>query len=144
MAGKYDIAFQEFSDYLKYFSNTDLAPNAQYYIANIYYRKADYNNALTAFDAVLEKFSDNPKTPDARYMKAMCLVKLGRNDSAAREFRDVYTRYFNDHPDIAAKAKAQLHEMGLPVGHRSRQAAPDVATSRRGAAARSQFPIRSP
>ncbi len=35
-AGKYDIAFQEFSEYLKYFGNTDLAPNAQYYIADIY------------------------------------------------------------------------------------------------------------
>jgi TolA-binding protein len=116
LAGKYDIAFQEFSDYLKYFSKTDLAPNAQYYIADIYYRKADYSNALTAFDAVLEVFPENPKTADAHYMKGMCLMKLGKNDSAAREFRDVYTRYLNDHPDIAAKAKAQLRDMGLSVG----------------------------
>jgi TolA-binding protein len=116
LAGKYDIAFQEFSEYLKYFGNTELAPNAQYYIADIYNRKADYANALTAFDAVLEKFPDNPKTPDAHYMKAMCLFKLGRNDSAAREFRDVYARYSDTHPDIAAKAKAQLREMGLSVG----------------------------
>jgi TolA-binding protein len=116
LAGKYDIAFQEFSDYLKCFSNTDLAPNAQYYLADIYYRKADYANALMAFDAVLEKFANNGKTPDARYMKAMCLVKLGKNDSAAREFRDIYALYSSDHPDIAAKAKAQLREMGLTVG----------------------------
>jgi TolA-binding protein len=116
LAGKYDIAFQEFTDYLKYFSNTDLAPNAQYSIADIYYRKADYTNALTAFDAVLEKFQEGPKTPDARYMKAMCLMKLGRNDSAAREFRDIYTRYLSDHPDVAAKAKSQLRDMGLTVG----------------------------
>jgi TolA-binding protein len=116
LAGKNDIAFQEFSDYLKYFSNTDLAPNAQYYVANIFYRKADYNNALVAFDAVLEKFSDNAKTADSHFMKGMCLVKLGRNDSAAREFRDVYTRYATTNPDIAAKAKAQLREMGLTVG----------------------------
>lgn len=121
LAGKYDIAFQEFSDYLKYFGTTDLAPNAQYYIADIYYRKADYADALTAFDAVLEKFSDNPKTPDARYMKAMCLMKLGRNDAAAREFRDVYMRYESEHPDIAAKAKAQLREMGLPLSPRRRR-----------------------
>jgi TolA-binding protein len=124
MAGKNDIASQEFADYLKYFSSTDLAPNAQYYIANVYYRKADYNNALTAFDAVLEKFSDNPKTPDARYMKALCLVKLGRNDSAAREFRDVFARYSSDHPDIAAKAKAQLREMGLTVGTTAKRRKP--------------------
>jgi TolA-binding protein len=116
LAGKYDIAFQEFSDYLKYFGKTDLAPNAQYYIADIDYRKADYSNALAAFDAVLEVFPENPKTADAHYMKGMCLMKLGRNDSAAREFRDVYTRYISDHPDIAAKAKAQLRDMGLTVG----------------------------
>lgn len=121
LAGKYDIAFQEFTQYLKYFSNTDLAPNAQYYVADIYYRKADYNDALMAFDAVLEKFSENNKTPDARLMKAMCLLKLGRNDSAAKEFRDVYTRYVNDHPEIAAKAKAQLREMGLGVGTTARR-----------------------
>src|SRR5581483_5770147 len=112
-AGKYDIAMQEFTDYLKYFGNTEFAPYAQYYIANIYYRKADYNNAMNAFDAVLEKFPENPRTPDSLYMKAMCLMKLGRNDSAAREFREVYSRYSTDHPDIAAKAKAELRDMGL-------------------------------
>jgi tol-pal system protein YbgF len=116
LAGKYDIAFQEFTEYLKYFPKTDLAPNAQYYLADIYYRKADYTSALGAFDAVLERFEEGPKTPDARYMKAMCLMKLGKNDSAAREFRDVYSRYVNDHPEIAAKAKAQLRDMGLSVG----------------------------
>src|SRR5580693_8639711 len=76
LAGKYDIAFQEFSDYLKYFGNTDFAPSAQFYIADIYFRKADYSSALTAYDAVLEKFADNPKTPEARLKKAMCLMKL--------------------------------------------------------------------
>jgi TolA-binding protein len=116
IAGKYDIALQEFTDYLKYFGNTDLAPSAQFYVGEINYRKADYNSALAAYDAVLEKFADNPRTPDARYYKAMCLLKLNRNDSAAREFRDVYARYVNDHPDTAAKAKAQLREMGLSVG----------------------------
>jgi TolA-binding protein len=121
IAGKYDIAFQEFSDYLKYFGNTEFAPNAQYYIADIYYRKADYNDAMMAFDAVLEKFPEGQQTPDARYMKAMCLLKLGRDDAAARAFRDVYTRYVNDHPDVAAKAKAQLRDMGLNVGATARR-----------------------
>jgi TolA-binding protein len=116
IAGKYDIAFQEYSDYLKCFGNTDLAPTAQYEIGDIYNRKSDYTNAKIAFDAVLEKYPEGPKTPDARYMKAVCLVKLGMNDSAAREFREVYARYLNDRPEIAAKAKEQLRDMGLSVG----------------------------
>jgi TolA-binding protein len=101
---------------VKYFGGTDLAPTAQYSIADIYFRKSDYNAALTAFDAVLEKYPEGPKTPDARLKKAVCLMKLGRNDSAAGEFRDVYARYVNEHPDVAAQAKAQLRDMGLTVG----------------------------
>jgi TolA-binding protein len=115
-AGKNDIAIQEFTDYLKYFGNTNFAPDAQYYLADIYYRKQDYNDAMQNFDAVLEKYSDNRRTPDAHYMKGMCLMGLGRNDAAAREFRDVYSRYIDLDPDIAAKAKARLREMGLTVG----------------------------
>jgi len=115
-SGKYDIAMQEFTDYLKYFGNMEFAPYAQYYIASIYYRKADYANAMNGFDAVLEKFPENPRTADSLYLKAMCLMKLGRNDSAAHEFREVYSRYSTDRPDIAAKAKAELRDMGLNVG----------------------------
>jgi tol-pal system protein YbgF len=115
-AGKYDIATGEFNDYLKYFGSMTLAPNAQYYLANIYFRKQDYANALQNFDAVLEKYPDNPKTADAHYMKAMCEMSLGHNDAAAREFRDVYARYADSDPDTAAKAKARLREMGLTVG----------------------------
>jgi TolA-binding protein len=115
-AGKNDIAFQEFTDYLKYFGNTQFASNAQFYLANIYYRKQDYSNALTAFDAVLEKYPEGTKTPDAHYQKAMCEMSLGHNDAAARDFRDIYARYIDQDPDIAAKAKARLRDLGLTVG----------------------------
>jgi TolA-binding protein len=67
-SGKLDLALNEFSDYLKWYGNTDLAANAQYYIASIHYSQADYNDALREFDLVLEKYpSDNNKIPDALY-----------------------------------------------------------------------------
>ncbi len=113
-AGKRDLAMQEFTDYLKWFGSTQFAPNAQYYVGDIYYQNKDYNNALQAFDAVLEHYSDNNKTADAHYMKGLSLLGLGRNDSAAREFRDVYTRYPDT--DVAAQAKARLRDLGLSVG----------------------------
>jgi tol-pal system protein YbgF len=113
-SGKDDIAMQEFTDYLRYFGTTQLAANAQFYIGDIYYRKKDFNNALQAFDLVLEQYSDDNKTPDAHYMKGRCLMEMGKNDSAAREFRDVINRY----PDsqVAAQAKARLKDLGLSVG----------------------------
>ena len=114
--GKYDLALQEFSDYLKYFPTTAFAANAQYYIGDINYKRNDYPSALQAFDAVLERFPDGSKTGDAHYMKGLCYVKQGRNDSAAAEFRTVAREYADVDPDLAAKAKARLREMGLSVG----------------------------
>jgi len=113
LGGKYDLAMQEFNDYLKYYGKTQFAPNAQFYIGMIYLNKQDYTSALQAFDAVLEQYSDNAKTPDAHYEKGMCLLGLGKNDAAAREFRDVYNRYPD--ADVAAKAKARLKDLGLNV-----------------------------
>ena len=110
---KYDLAMQEFTDYLKYFPTTLFASNAQFYIGDIYYRNENYPKALEAFDAVLERYSDGNKTPDAHYMKAMVLLKLGRNDAAATELRDIIKRYPDQ--EVAAQARARLREMGLSV-----------------------------
>ena len=68
LGGKADLALQEFTDYLKYYGEAPLAPAAQFWIGNIYFDQGDYENALKAFDMVLEKYRDNNKTPDALYM----------------------------------------------------------------------------
>jgi TolA-binding protein len=108
---------QELLDYLKYFPTTQFASSAQYYIADIYFNQPDYEKALEAYDAVLEKYPDGNKTPDAHYNKAVTLLKLGRNDAAAAEFLDVIRLYPGS--DLAAKAAARRREMGLPVRNTS-------------------------
>jgi len=112
-SGNYDIAQQEYMDYLKFYSTSEMAPNAQYYVGEIYYTRKDYANALQAFDAVLERFPDNNKTLDAMYMKGRTLFQMGERTKAANEYRAVYAR--NPRSDLAAKAKAQLASMGLTV-----------------------------
>lgn len=114
LGGKQDLALQEFTEYLKYFPTTQFASNAQYYIGDVYYQRHDYTNALQAFDAVMERFPDGNKTPDAYYMKGLSFLGLNKNDAAAAEFRDLIKRYPDS--DLAAKAKARLKEMGLNVG----------------------------
>ena len=122
MGGQLDLAMSEFQDYLKYFPTTQFAPNAQYYVGDIYYRRNDYKNAVTAFDAVLEQYSDSGKTADAHYMKGLSLLKLNQRDAAAKEFREVIKRYPGT--ETAAKATQKLHELGLSSGttaHRRRK-----------------------
>lgn len=112
-SGNYDLALQEFTDYLKYFGATDTAPNAQYHIGEIYYNRGELEEALRAFDLVLEKYPENVKTRDAMYMKGQTLLKMGQRTKAAEEFRAIVSRWPSS--ELAAKARARLKELGLPV-----------------------------
>jgi len=112
--GNYDVALSEFSDYIKYFNETEFAPNSQFYIGNIYYKRQDYPNALAAFDAVLEHYSDNPKTAGAHYWKGKTLLAMGKRDAAAKEFREILSKYPSS--DVAPLAKTELRNLGLSPG----------------------------
>lgn len=121
--GRADLALQGFEEYLKLYGNTEMAPNAQFYIGEIHYSQADFDSALRNFDAVLEKYEENNKTPDALFMKGQTLVKMGRRTDGAKEFRTLLQQYPDT--DVAGKAKTQLKSMGLST------AAPKAATKRK-------------
>jgi tol-pal system protein YbgF len=111
--GNLDLALQGFQEYLRYYSSTELAPSAQFYIGQINYDKNAFQPALQAFDAVLEKFPENNKTADAMYMKGMTLLKTGLRNEAAREFLNVITKYPNT--EVASKARIQRKALGLSI-----------------------------
>lgn len=105
-AGNSDLAIEGFQNYLKLYGNTDLAPNAQYYIGEIKYLRGDLDGALMAFDTLLEKYPDNPKTSDAMLQKGRALVKAGFKAEARQEFSSLVKK-FPTH-DNAAKARTEL------------------------------------
>jgi TolA-binding protein len=104
--GNADLALQEFSDYVKWYRDSDLAPNAQYNIGNIHYFQKKYDLAVEDFDQLLEAFPINPKTPDAHYMKGRSLVALGQRAEAVKEFK-VCTAQFGSSL-VAPKCKESL------------------------------------
>jgi TolA-binding protein len=127
--GKLDLALQEFSDYLKWYGNTDLAPNAQFYVASIHSSQGDYEQAVAEFDMVLEKYADNNKTPDALYNKGLALTKMGRRTDGAQEYLELIQRFPTN--DLAKRACDQRKAMGLSCGARP-------ATPAKGAAKRTK------
>ena len=52
-SGKYDLARSEFQDYLKYYGDTDLASNAQFYLGEIAYSQRQYSQAVAEYEKVL-------------------------------------------------------------------------------------------
>jgi TolA-binding protein len=112
--GNDDLALKEYSDYLKYYGNTDLAPNAQYYIAELHAKHGNLDDALAEYDMVLEKYPDNNKTPDALYMKGATLVKMGKRTQGKQEFCELVKRFPSN--DLAGRARAQVKALGLTCG----------------------------
>jgi len=110
MGGNFDLALKEFTDYLAWFGDTEMAPNAQYYIGEILYNQQRYEEALGAFDKVLEAWPKNPKTNDARLMKARSLLQLGRRAEAEQEFRALIKAAPNS--DAAKRARGELQRLG--------------------------------
>jgi len=104
--GSLELALKEFSDYVQNYSDSILAPSAQYYIGEIHYTRSELEDAVAAFDLVLEKFPESEKTPDAHYMKGMALLKMGATAKARSEFTTLIKRFPNN--QLSRQAQTQL------------------------------------
>jgi len=111
--GKYDLARQEFQDYLKYYSDTDLASNAQFYLGEIAYSQKRYQDAVSEYDKVLTVYPKSFKLAPARLKKGMALLELGQKTSGVRELREVVRRYPGTEEE--RRARARLKELGAAV-----------------------------
>lgn len=92
-AAKYDLASGEFSDFLKFYGDNDLAGNAQFYLADIEYRQGNFDAAVKDYDKVLEQYPGGNKAPAAQLKKGFALLELGQREAGVRELRSLITRY---------------------------------------------------
>lgn len=112
-AAKYDLAHQEFADYLKFYPSTELAGNAQFYLADIMFRQGNYQQAVTEYDKVLEQFPGGNKTAAAQLKKGFALIELGQRDQGVAELRSLIGRY--PRTIEATQARDRLRRLGAPT-----------------------------
>jgi len=112
-SGKYDLARSEFQDYLKYYGDTDLASNAQFYLGEIAYSQKNYEVSVAEYEKVLNNYPKSFKLAPARLKKGMALIELGQKPGGIRELREVVKRYPGTEEDRRARAK--LKELGVAV-----------------------------
>jgi len=110
----YELATQEFQDYLKYYGDTDLASNAQFYLGEIAFMQNQFQQALDFYNKVVENYPKSFKTASARMRKGFCLSELGQKTAAIRELRAVVRQYPGT--DEAKRSAAKLRELGVAAG----------------------------
>lgn len=75
---RYDSAIEKFRRILEHPPFHDLKDNAQYWLAECYFAKGEYDEALAEFKKVKESFPGGNKTFDSEVMVAYTYCRLGR------------------------------------------------------------------
>ena len=106
--GSYDVAVRQFTQYMEYFPESDLADDAQYYIGDCYYTQSLYTQALDAYEQLLSAYPDGNKVP-ATLLK-IAFIKVARKElPAARSYLE---RVVGEFP---GSEEAQLARMRLDL-----------------------------
>jgi tol-pal system protein YbgF len=116
---KNDLATQEFSDYTKFYPNTDLAGNCYFYLGEIQFRQANYQQAAQSYDQVLQNFPTGNKAASAQLKKGFSLIELGKQDDGVAELRHVIQRYPKSNE--ALQARERLKKLGVSPAARPGQ-----------------------
>jgi TolA-binding protein len=118
-SGQNQLAIDELTSFIAHFPTSENAPKAQYYMGVIFDRGEQYEDSVKAYDAVLERYAENPNTRDALYGKAVALMKLDRKVEAKKEFTTFLMKYSSD--DKAGQVKQYLKDLSGPVHPPARQ-----------------------
>ncbi|MGQ0649705.1 MAG: tol-pal system protein YbgF [Gemmatimonadaceae bacterium] len=102
--GSYGAAQAAFEEMLRLYPTSDLAPDAQYYLAESYESDGKLPQADSAYAALVAKFPRSPKASTALYKRALSLVKQGRRGEARTAMEQLTRQYPNtDAAELAAE-----------------------------------------
>ncbi|MDX1996507.1 MAG: tol-pal system protein YbgF [Thermoanaerobaculia bacterium] len=107
---RYADAEALFTRFLGTHGSTDLGDNAQYWIGESRFARADYAGALTAFRETADRFPEGNKLADALLKSADCLAALGNVPAARLAYQEVIRRF----PGSSSATSAEERQGKLP------------------------------
>ncbi len=107
---EYDLAIQGFQRYLKYFSDTELSDNAQYWIGECYYSKKMYPDAVLEFEKVATNYPQGNKVVSATYKIGLAYESMDE----AKKAKEYYKKVFDNFPNSPEAKLARERYNSLP------------------------------
>jgi tol-pal system protein YbgF len=95
---RYEPAAMAFQQFLVTYPDSELADNAQYWLAESYYVTQQFEDALSSFKTVIEQYPRSRKVPDALLKMGYCNYELERWGDA----RGALSRVQADYPETTA------------------------------------------
>ncbi len=80
--GNYELAKLGFRQYLSTYPSSEDADNAQFWLAQCYYKTGDYRTALAETQRLYNSFPASPKIPDAMLIESFIEIERGNQSRA--------------------------------------------------------------
>ncbi|MGH7768458.1 MAG: tol-pal system protein YbgF, partial [Candidatus Binatia bacterium] len=106
----YRAAIPRLREFLKKYSNSGLADNAQYWLGECYYGLKEYDQAILEFDAVRRKYPKGDKVPAALLKQGFAFAELGDKVDARLILQELVDRF--PQSEEAGRAKQRLKTLG--------------------------------
>ena len=86
-------ARQGFTGFLEEYPNSNLSPNARFWLGESYFGKKDFQKAINAYDKVEIDYPGSEKVPAAILKKGYAYLALKDKKRASSAFKQVVTLY---------------------------------------------------
>jgi len=110
--GNYELAKLGFKQYLSTYPNSEDADNAQFWLAQCYYKTGDNKTALAETQRLYKGFPESPKIPDAMLIEAFIEVQRGNQSRA----QTILKQLIADYPTTEAAKGAKRKLDAIAVG----------------------------
>ena len=109
--GNYALALSGFQEFLKKYPTSELADNAQFWIAESYYSQGDFETAAAQYDLVVQKYPKGDRVPAAILKHGLCLIELSKTAEGVVLLQHLIQTYPTS--EEASLAKQRLETMGV-------------------------------
>ena len=106
----YKQAEEQFLEFLKDFENSELRPNALYWLGETYYVQGLYSQAVGQFADVLQKYPKSNKAPDALLKMGLSMVSLKDETAACDAFIGLPNEYPQAEEVLKKRAKEEAEK----------------------------------
>jgi tol-pal system protein YbgF len=105
--GQYALAQQGFLQYLQMFPESVLADNAQYWIGECNYSQKKYDEAIQAFQIVINQYAEGEKVPAAMLKMSYAQLASGKTQTAKENLEALIKRFPQSNEANLGRARLQ-------------------------------------
>jgi tol-pal system protein YbgF len=108
----YAAAESAFEEFLKRYPGDPLAGNAQYWLGETFYVRAQYKPAAAAFLKGYQAYGRSSKAPDSLLKLAMSLDRLGQRDAACSSYSELSVKFPSAPGAVRGRADSERRRLG--------------------------------